>query len=180
MGYLGSLRRHYEALLCDGTGTGHTLAAGRFTRRVDALADPASLAERQLDVRLSPGRPEPIPNPIDLFVYMTHVLSIVVTYARTQGGDDLAEGITAQDGAGTDDALADRADTDAQDIGSVLEWLDNWPVTGGGANGVPEVFDVGQDLASEPTVELAPSRATLTLRYRVRCRTTRTATALAP
>jgi hypothetical protein len=180
VGYLGAIRGHIEALLCDGAGSTRTLAVGRFARRVDALADPLNLAERQLDVGVGPGRPDGAPNPLDELAYMTHPLTIEVSYARTRGGDDLAEGLTAQDGPGADDELADRADADAQDIAAVLEWHENWPVAGAGANGVPEVWDVGQDTGADAPLRVEPERAVLTLTYRVRCRTRRTASALAP
>jgi hypothetical protein len=180
VGYLGAIRGHIEALLCDGAGSTRTLAVGRFARRVDALADPANTAERRVEVRVGAGRPDGTPNPLDEFVYMTHPLAVEVSYARTQGGDDLAEGLTPQDGPGADDALRDRADADAQDIAAVLEWHGNWPLTGAGSDGVPEVWDIGQEAGADAELRLEPERAVLPLAFRVRCRTRRTASALAP
>jgi hypothetical protein len=180
VGYLGALRAHFEGLLCDGAGSGHTLAAGRFARRADALGDTDNRAEREVEVVVGPGRPDPIPNPIDERVFMTHPLTVRVRYLLTQGGDDLAEGLTPQDGPGANDAVRDRADADAQDIAGCLEWLDNWPVAGAGSDGVPDVFDVGQELGADPELDAAPGALVLTLRFRVRCQTRRTPAALAP
>lgn len=179
MGYGTPLRLHLEGLALGTRGTTRVMAPGRFHLRTNEFGDPANRAERQLDVLLGPGRDDGPQNPCDEFAFKVHRVTIRVLYARTQGGDALAEGLTEQDGPGTDDVLRDRAATDGEDLAAVLTWYENWPLPSPDDAAIA-VTDIAPIDDEEPGDAETPTALVVTLPYRLRCRVRRDATALAP
>lgn len=162
MSYTALLRAHLEGLLTGAAGTTRTLPVGRFhLRRANPGA--GTPPERAVAVRVLPAFPDAPVNSLDEFVVATHAVEIEVRYALTTGGDDLAEGLTEQDGPGTREAAEDRAGVDASDIAAVLCWHENWPISGDD----PAVIDVFPRDAT-PTLTVDGATLVLALPYAVR------------
>jgi hypothetical protein len=130
MAYSSLIRARAEALLTGETGTTRTLASGRFTRHADAFRDGAdagtNAAERRFKVRVGQPRDHIEVNTADGIRFEELTLTVQITYALTDAGDDIAEGTGEQDGAGTMEAIEDRATVDANDVFYVLDWHVNW------------------------------------------------------
>lgn len=128
MSYGAVIRQRVEALLTGESGTTRTLAAGRFHRRAPdrSLAQTArDTAERAVEVVLGVGRPLDGLNTLDSPLLVEHRLTVRVAYLVTHAGGDAGETLHEQSGAGTLDAVRDRALTDAFDIVNVLCWHEN-------------------------------------------------------
>ncbi len=126
--YSNTLRAWAEALLCGETGSTRTLTAGRFHRATpagDLESHPTDSAERAIDIVLGgPRYPDGL-NGIDGFVLAEHTLTVRVSYALTNAGDDGTEATSEQDGSGTLNAIQDRAASDEFDIAMTLQWHAN-------------------------------------------------------
>ncbi len=123
--YGRALRTHLEGLLL-GTAGVRTMAVGRFHKpSPDRSADDTEVAERAIEVVLSPGTPLVPVNSLDDFAFYRHRFVVRVRYLFTRAGGDLAEGLTESDGSGTLEDVRDRATTDAADIARVLIYHEN-------------------------------------------------------
>ena len=162
MSYTALLRAHLEDLLTGATGTTRALPSGRFhLRRANPGA--GTPPERAVAVRVLPAFPDAPVNSLDSLAIVTHPVDVEVRYALTAGGDDLAEGLTEQDGPGAREAAEDRAGVDAADIAAVLCWHENWPISGDD----PAVIDVYPRDAA-PTLTADGGTLVLALPYAVR------------
>jgi hypothetical protein len=178
------LRDRLEAVLCGEAGTTRVMAAGRFHRRVpdrqgaDVDLEPPAVAERSVEAVVGDGAPFVENNPYDGFGLFEHAVTIRVSYALTHAGGDVPEGLTAQHGAGTLDAIRARSVTDAADIDQVLGWPENWQVAGGD----PHVIDLEMVRGRPPGFAPRGDVAVLEIPFRlvVRARLDATAYATAP
>jgi len=174
MSLASPIRTRIEKLLTGETGSGRTMATGRFRRRspdLDLVAEAASQiatdnAERAFEVDVGmPAEMDPV-NPLDNFALYELAVTIRVAYGFTNAGGDMAEGNTSQTGAGTLDAIRDRAGTDVHDILSVLTWYAN-------LDGLdPVLYDLHPTPGEKPAVVASPSLAVLSIPYRARIRAT--------
>ncbi len=123
-----ALRQRVEAIVFDGYGSApFALPAGRFTRTTAELAAVDASAERRVRVVIGLGVDgESGHNPLDGFVIRTRALVVEVEYQRTSAGGDLAEGYDAQNGPGSDDAIADRMSIDEHELRAALTWHEHW------------------------------------------------------
>jgi hypothetical protein len=160
--YGSVLRTWAENLLLGASGTTRTLASGRFHLEAADSPDahPADSVERAVKVSVRPGTNLVPVNPYDNLVYRRHRVVIRVSYALTHAGGDAAETLTEQSGAGTLDAVHDRAATDAHDIETVLVWHEN---RGGTDPAIVRVLPPDGDLA----LDVRGDRAVLELAYTV-------------
>jgi hypothetical protein len=128
MSYAAALRQRFEALAAGTAGTRGAIAAGRFRLRDAGVAlekHPANSAERAFEVVVDPGRDYVPVNPHDGFALRLHRVTFRVAYLLTHAGGDLAEVVGEQDGAGTLDAIRDRAETDHHDLVAVCSFSEN-------------------------------------------------------
>jgi hypothetical protein len=138
--YLTPIRTGIESLMLGATGTTFAMQPERFK-----LCDAASVldkcelssGERRFEVIFNKGRPSRPINNCDGFALMDHPFTIRVAYLKTNAGGDNVEAFGEMDGAGTVDAIGDRAALDAMDITTVVSWYENWGFAGG-----PNVFDI--------------------------------------
>jgi hypothetical protein len=154
------LRQWAENLLLGTAGSDRTIAAGRFhLESPDAPAfdgPPTHSAERAVKVTVRPGSPNVPVNTLDNLVLRDHALTVRITYALTHAGGNLAESVDEQGGAGTLEAVEDRAGTDQHDVEAVLMWGPN------AAGTDPVIVNV---TPGAPTFEAEDDRAVLTLPY---------------
>ena len=127
--YGNALRLWAEALLCDGAGSTRVLTVGRFHRNSpdrDLEGHPFDSAERAVNIVLSGGHNVDGLNGIDGYVLRSHTLTVRVSYAITNAGEDGTEAVSEQDGSATLDGVQDRAASDEFDIASTLQWSANY------------------------------------------------------
>lgn len=159
-----TLRARVEAILFDGYGSsGQTIPVGRFRRITAELAHPDAASERRVRVvlGLAVDVPEGV-NACDGFALRDRALVVEVEYQRTHQGEGLSEGDDYLNGAGTDDAIADRMNTDEHTIRTALGWHEHWSGLS------PHVYAIRNDGPSE--TEFAPTIATMRVRFVVQSR----------
>ena len=160
MSYGAGLRTWAENLILGSTGTTRTMTAGRFhLESADVAQDggPVNSCERAIHVRVKGRNTLDGVNTIDSSGLYTHEMTVRVSYALTNAGGDAAETVTEQSGAGTVDAINDRATTDQHDIDMVLFWHEN------AAGTSPAVVNITSRAPDD--VAFGTDRATLTLQY---------------
>lgn len=161
MAYSITLRQRVEALLLGTYGTGRTMQAGRFHLNAPDDQDYASTAERRVNVTVGPRKRigDLTPNPLDGYVLYEHPVTVVIEYARTHAGGDLAERLGEQGNPGTDEAIMDRMTSDQHDVEMVLGWYANW-------SGLdPDLFNLKADPGSASKTDMRGQVAKLTLNY---------------
>ncbi len=129
MSHVSELRGVLVDLLLGSRGTTRTVTPGRFTQETPDLAGdmspPADAAERRFKVVvMEAGGSRPY-NAGDGFKLELFDVVIRLSYSLTNAGGDMVETSTAQGGAGTLDAIRDRANSDRMEIERVLAWVEN-------------------------------------------------------
>jgi hypothetical protein len=126
-----ALRTRARALLFDGAGTSpwtlaatHLHSASPDARRVED--HPEDSFERAVELRFLPRAPLGRVNPITGYAIYRQRILVRVGYLISGAGGDDPERAGEQSGAGTDDAVEDRAATDRHLIENVLGWQANW------------------------------------------------------
>jgi hypothetical protein len=163
--YTSLIRARAEAILSGEYGDTRTLATRRFTRHADAHREgsdaEAGAAERRFKVRVREPRDHLEVNTSDGIRFEELTLTVEITYALTNAGDDLTEGTGEQDGAGTLEAIEDRSTVDANDVFYTLDWASNWTGLG---DDVTVIWCKRDGVA---TLEAAGQLATLSVPFNV-------------
>lgn len=120
----------YEILTgVSGADADHTFAAGRFHRaRVPLELIEADVCERAVQVMIDPPTPTAgHNNPLDGRDLSTYPVTVRVSYMLTHEGDPAIDANGEGSGAGTVEAIEDRAGMDCKALRDVFGWQPNWP-----------------------------------------------------
>lgn len=132
-------RAYAIALGSHGVDADHTIATGRFHRATVGLSlegVEASAIERAVQVGLGdPTATEGFRNPLTGRDLSTYALTVRVGYLLTGEGDETIDATGEASGAGTLDAIEDRAHMDLKALRDCVGWQGNW------ASLSPDVID---------------------------------------
>lgn len=106
----------------------YSVTQGHFRRMPEDQSPdsiPASIAERAIRLTLGAPIPKETVNGYDTYGLYNSKLKVYVTYAYTNAGGDMSEGLSPQHGSATQEDLQDRWAADSHAIHAALEWHEN-------------------------------------------------------